>query len=311
MPELEPLISSLLELAARHPQPEPRTPEEARLQVKQRIASIPRTTARIASETDIVLPLPGRNIRGRVYRPLGLLKPGIVMFFHGGGWSVCDLDTHDNLCRRLCADSGRVILSVDYRLAPEDPYPAAFDDCFDATVWVQEQGSGLGIDSERFVLCGDSAGGNLAAAVAMALRDRGERAPCGQVLIYPGLRDPRLGGPTYDAFGEGYGLTRADALRSWRNYFPDESAPVPAYAAPLHGDRFDGLPPTLIVTAECDILRDEAEQFCNALARAGVEVHLLGYRGVTHGFLALEPVLDVAGEACRSIADWMAEQLKG
>jgi acetyl esterase len=306
---LDPLIAKLLEAAAIERQPEPQTPEEARRLVKLRIAAIPPTTAQIASTCQLSLDLNGRTIPARLYRPLGLETPPFVMFFHGGGWSVCDLDTHENTCRKLCADSRAAVVSVDYRLAPEHPYPAAFDDCYDATLWSLAHAAELSIDADRFVLCGDSAGGNLAAAVAMALRDRGARQANGQALLYPGLRDPALGGASYDAFGTGYGLTRADALKSWRAYYPQQTQPIPAYAAPLHAARFDRLPPTLVVTAEYDVLRDEGEMFAQRIRGAGGDARALRYPGVTHGFLALEPILGIAQAAGADTGAWIAAKL--
>lgn len=306
---LDPLIQKLLEAAAREPPLENLTPVDTRRRIKQRIAAIPVTTAVIAGAEDMSFELPGRCIRGRLYRPYVTATPYLVMFFHGGGWSVCDLDTHDNLCRRICADAGAAVVSVDYRLAPEHRYPAAFDDCYDVTQRVLAQAQGYGVDATRFVLSGDSAGGNLAAAVALALRDRGVRQADGLALIYPGLRDPALGGASYDAFGEGFWLSRADALRSWRNYFQGQGE-IPAYAAPLHADRFDNLPPTLVITAEYDILRDEGEAFATRLNEAGVEARVIRYPGVTHGFVALEPILRVADGACGDLGAWIRRTLR-
>ncbi len=307
---LDPLIAKILEAAAAQPEPEPQSPEEARRLVKARIASIPKTGAAIASVSDVALELDDRTIGARLYRPLATPIPRLVLFFHGGGWSVCDLDTHDGLCRRLCADANAAILSIDYRLAPEYPFPAAFDDCYEATAWALRNANALSIDAERFVLCGDSAGGNLAAAVALARRDRGERMADGQALIYPGLRDPDLGGESYDAFGEGYGLSRIDAQRSWRNYYPHQGTAIPAYAAPLHSDGFEHLPPALVITAEYDILRDEGELFAQRLRDAGVAARAIRYPGMTHGFLALEPILGVAQAACADLGAWIAARLR-
>lgn len=307
---LDPLIAKILEAPAAAPQPEPQSPDEARRLVKARIAAIPPTRAQIGSVEDIKLELDTRVVGGRLYKPRAAPMPKLVMFFHGGGWSVCDLDTHDGFCRRLCADANAAILSLDYRLAPEHPFPAAFDDCYAATIWALNNANALSVDVDRFVLCGDSAGGNLAAAVALALRDRGERQADGQALIYPGLRDPALGGASYDAFGEGYGLSRADALKSWRNYYPQQTMPIPAYAAPLHADRFDHLPPALVVTAEYDILRDEGELFARELRSAGVSARAIRYPGVTHGFLALEPILGAAQAACADLGAWIATRLR-
>ncbi|MFN3462931.1 MAG: alpha/beta hydrolase [Terricaulis sp.] len=306
---LDPLIAKLLDAAAKAPQAEPRSPEEARCLVKARIAAIPPTRAQIDSSQDLELDLDGRSIGARLYRPVANEMPKFVMFFHGGGWSVCDLDTHDNLCRRLCADANAAILSIDYRLAPEHPYPAAFDDCYAATAWALEHAARLSINAERFVLCGDSAGANLAAAVALALRDRDARQADGLALVYPGLRDPALGGESYNDFGEGFGFTRADALKSWRNYYPAQSEPIPVYAAPLHGERYDQLPPTLVITAEYDILRDEGELFAQRVRSARGSARAIRYPGMTHGFLALEPILGVAQAACRDLAVWTAARL--
>lgn len=307
---LDPIIKQILEAAKELPAPPPLSPAEARAAVKARIALIPPTDAVIDHIRDIVIPLARRKLDARIYRPTEKMPPGLVIFFHGGGWTMCDIDTHDALCRRICADSQTTVISIGYRLAPEHRFPAAFDDCADATSWLIENGSRLELDSRNYILCGDSAGGNLAAAVTLAMRDRGQRSPVAQALIYPALREPRNDG-SYLALGSGYGFTSDDAHAAWNSYCPEQPAPdLLPYAAPIHGTGLGKLPPTLILAAEYDLLRDDAQAYFDALVEAGGEAEYKLYPGMTHGFLALEPIIPTARRACLELGEWIAKQLK-
>lgn len=306
---LDPIIAQILDAARNEaPQP-PRSPAEARAAVKARIAMIPPTDATIGESEDIAVMLPDRNLDARIYRPAEDAIAGVIFFFHGGGWTLCDIDTHDPLCRRLCADTGAAIVSIAYRLAPEHPFPAAFDDCVEATSWLIAHGSRFGLDGEPYLLCGDSAGGNLAAAVTLAMRDRNLPLPAGQALIYPALREPRDEG-SYARLGSGYGFTRDDAHAAWHAYCPrPPSADLLPYAAPFNGARPGDLPPTFVVAAEYDLLRDDAEDYVAAIVEAGGAAELMLYPGMTHGFLALEPIVPTARRACADLARWIARRL--
>ncbi len=248
-----------------------------------------------------------RTIRGsqasipvRIYRP-GTGKSGVILYFHGGGWVMGGLDSHDETCRVLCAGTGQAVVSVDYRLAPETRYPGAAVDCFDAAAWVSANGDSLGVDAERLAVAGDSAGGNLAAVVAQIARDRGGPAIAFQLLIYP-VTDANFDTGSYLANAEGYLLTRASMQWFWDHYVPETSRREQPYASPLRGN-LAGLPPALIQTAEFDPLRDEGEAYAAALQAAGCAVRKTRYDGLIHGYFSMQEAIAAAPTAMREACD--------
>jgi acetyl esterase len=242
----------------------------------------------VAVVEDRTIPGPGGTIPIRVYRPAPGLLPALV-YFHGGGWVIGGITTHDTTCRALANRVGCVVVSVDYRLAPEHPFPAAADDACAATVWVAEHARDLDVDPARIAVGGDSAGGNLAAVVALMARDRHGPGLAFQLLVYP-VTDCGLDTASYDANAEGYLLTR-DAMRwFWNHYCPGDDRMQP-YASPLQAGDVAGLPPALVITAEFDPLRDEGEAYARRLADAGVAVDCRRYDGMIHGFLGMTRVV--------------------
>ena len=227
----------------------------------------------------------------RVYRPAAGLtvKRAAVMYFHGGGWVLGNLATHDSLCRRLAKAAHCTVIAVDYRLAPEHPYPAPLDDCYDATVYVAEHSGEFGVDPQRLVVAGDSAGGNLAAAVAIRARDAGGPKILAQVLIYPAL-DAGCASESYRAFQTGHGLTAQDMRWFWRQYLGARKPET--LATPSLLDDCARLPQAIIVTAEYDVLRDEAEAYARRLKAAGTPVRLHRHGGMIHGFLHFAGVIE-------------------
>ncbi len=254
----------------------------------------------------------GRSMAARVYRPAGAsgILP-VVVFFHGGGFVVCTLDTHDPYCRALATEAGVMVVSVDYRLAPEHKFPAGVEDCLVATKWVLGDAGELGGDSRRVFVAGDSAGATLATVTALMLRDRGEAGRlAGQILLYPvaGYYDP----PTvsYIEMAEGYGLTRKGMIWFWDHYLNDPGEAGDFRAAPLMASSLAGLPRAFVVTAEYDVLRDEGQAYARRLEGEGVDVtHELAL-GMNHGFAASPnefPFLPQAKELLRRVAGWVAE----
>jgi len=242
------------------------------------------------------IPGPAGEIRMRVYTPRGSGPfPGLV-FFHGGGFVLCSLDSHDGQCRSLANAGGCVVVSVDYRLAPEHRYPAAPEDCYAATQWVAKNGSELGIDTGRLAVGGDSAGGNLAAVTALMARDRGGPALRYQLLVYP-VTDFAFDTPSYGENAEGYFLSRDMMRWFWEQYLPDPARGGEAYASPLRASDLSGLPPGLCITAEYDPLRDEGERYAARAREAGVDLQTSRYDGMFHGFLAMAAQLNAAREA--------------
>ena len=229
----------------------------------------------------------------RSYRPPGVEAPPVLVYYHGGGWTIGDLETHDVLCRQLCVGAGAAVVSVDYRLGPEHRYPAALDDCLEATRWVQREAKSLGLDGSRLAVGGDSAGGNLAAVVALLLRDGGDPAPALQLLIYPAT-DMRAQAPSHTHNGQGYLLT-ADSIAYYRGqYVPDPDLWSDWRVSPLLAPDLSRLPPALVLTAGYDPLRDEGRQYADALSAAGNRVQYVCFERQVHGFITMSRVLDEA-----------------
>ena len=257
---------------------------------------------------------PDGDIPVRVYRPqdalAGSQRSPVLVYFHGGGWVVGSLDSHDETCRRLCAGSGVTVVSVDYRLAPETPYPGAIRDCHQATAWTVENAQALGVDADRLAVGGDSAGGNLAAATALRARDHGGPKIVFQLLIYP-VTDADFDRQSYQDNAAGYLLSRRAMQWFWDHYVPDAAQRLEPYAAPLRGN-LAGLPKALVQVAEFDPLRDEGVAYAQALQGAGVETKLTEYSGMIHGFVAMPNAIKAAGhamrEACHALRRNLAPQ---
>lgn len=241
----------------------------------------------------------------RVYRALpDRPGPGIV-YFHGGGWVLGDVDTHDALCRKLARSAQGVVVSVNYDPAPENTFPDLLDQCVAATRFAFASKPQLGIDDTPLTVAGDSAGGNLASAVAARLRDAGDPIVGRQWLLYPAIA-PDFSTESYRAFAEGHGLTRGSMEWFWRCYLGDSDGQDLRYADLRQLD-LEGLPEATVVTAECDVLRDEGEAYAQALEAAGVETKCIRYDGMLHGFILLgeifaegNEVLERLGQSLRS-----------
>ncbi|MFW6092684.1 MAG: alpha/beta hydrolase [Pseudomonadota bacterium] len=278
------------------------TPDEAR---NLQLSPPPPVPTPVAEVADRRIPGPDEDIKLRIYTPEAPALPGVLVYFHGGGWVIGDLDSHDETCRRLCREARLKVVSVDYRRAPETTYPGAAEDAYAATRWVASHAPELGIDPGRVAVGGDSAGGNLAAAVALMARDRGAPALRFQLLIYP-VTSADFDTGSYHENAEGYLLSRRAMQWFWDQYVPDLEQRHEAYAAPLAASSLAGLPPALVQTAEFDPLRDEGEAYAAALARAGVAVTATRYDGLIHGFFGMQdavaaarPALDQAVAALR------------
>ncbi|MEQ3549537.1 alpha/beta hydrolase [Pseudonocardia nematodicida] len=232
---------------------------------------------------DRTVPGPAGDIPVRVYTPPGDSPKPMIVYFHGGGWVIGDLDVCDNPVRRIALATGAVVVSVDYRLAPEHVYPAAFDDAYAATAWVAEHAAELGGDAARIAVSGDSAGGNLAAAVAIAARDRGGPRLAAQLLLYPATDFDFTSG-SYAENGAGYLLTIGSMQWFWAHYLGAQDLDRDPYLCPARAESLAGLPPAFVATAEFDPLRDEGEAYAANLRVAGVEVTATRYDGMVHGF---------------------------
>ena len=264
----------------------------------------------VASVEDLEVPGPDGPLPVRVYRPDGAAVPApVVVFFHGGGWVLGSIATHDATCRGLANRTGAVYVSVAYRLAPEHPYPAAPEDCYAATCWVADHAADLGVDPGRLAVAGDSAGGNLAAVVCQMARDRSGPAIAFQLLIYP-VTDLDLDRwPSMEENADGPLLTREGMDWFARHYVGTLPFTGDPYAAPIRAADLSGLPPAYVATAGHDPLRDEGAGYAEALAAAGVTVGYDNFATMIHGFVGFADVVPAAGEARDRIAAALAAGL--
>ena len=258
-----------------------------------------------------MIPGPRGALHIRIYRPDSGENRPVVVFFHGSGFVICSVETHDAMCRQICAQSQAIVVSVDYALAPENKFPAAPDDCLAATRWVALHAGTFGGDSRRMALAGDSAGGALAAVTAIRLRDEGGGTTIkAQLLLYPitDYHDP--GTPSYTERAVGYGLT-GDGMRwFWAHYVKDATEGRHPHASPLRAQTLTNLPPAYIVTAEYDPLRDEGELFARRLGAAGVAVALVRYPDMNHGFINWTGLIDRSDEAMAAACVWLKQALR-
>ena len=233
----------------------------------------------------------------RLYRPTAPQTPQpVLVYLHGGGWTIGDLDTHDVLCRQLAREGACAVVSVDYRMGPEHRFPAAVEDCLEAFSWVQAQAQALHLDASRMAVGGDSAGGNLAAALCLVQREAGRAMPAFQLLIYPAT-DMRAVAPSHTTNGQGYMLTN-DSINWYRgNYIADQADWSDWRASPLLAPSHAGLPPALVLTAGFDPLRDEGLQYANALSAAGVPTQYVCFERQSHGFITMGRVIEEAHTA--------------
>jgi len=298
---LHPQAKALLELIERVGLPPTHTlsPADARAMYRERRFFTQPATPDMASVVELRADGPHGTIALRVYRPMGSASDEalpVLVYFHGGGFVIGDLDTHDVLCRELCNGSGCAVVAVDYRMGPEHRFPSAVDDCLAATRWVHDHAAALAVDASRLAVGGDSAGANLAAVVALAARNAGDPAIAFQLLIYPAT-DARRGSASHVTNGQGYLLTRETI-----SYFHDHYITEPAHdldwrASPLLHDDLSKLPPALLITAGYDPLRDEGLAYSNRLTEAGNRVTHICFERQIHGFITMGKVIDEANAA--------------
>lgn len=248
------------------------------------------------------------GLRIRVHRPVDRRPLPAMLYIHGGGWMLFSIDTHDRLMREYAARAGIVVIGIDYRLAPEHPFPAALEDCAKVMAWLRPNATSLGIDPARVLVGGDSAGANLAVALCLTLRDIEESLPAAMLLNYGAFSPEHL--PSYARYGGGeYLLGAAEMDWFWQNYTGAPALLQSGLVAPIDADLHD-LPPAYLAVAECDILADCNHAFAARLAAAGVPVASVTYRGATHSFLEAVSVSSLAARALDDQARWMREMLK-
>lgn len=302
---LDPQAQDLLEVMAAAGQPPIHTMSVKDARERMRATLIPRgAPLALASVEDVSAPTPHGSLGLRLYRPTAGVLP-IALFFHGGGWTLNDLDTHDDLCRRLAKRSGWLLAALDYRRAPEHKHPAAVDDAYHAYRWLLDNAGLLGFDPRCRAVVGESSGGTIAAALTHRLRDEGVPMPTYQVLAYPLLDMPDRW-PSYRERGSGYMLDRAQLEWYLGHYLPAGCDREDPYLFPLAARDLAGLPPALVMTAEFDPLRDGGIAYAEKLAEHGVAVERLHAEDQMHGFLLLSRVVAKAGELVDRAADALA-----
>jgi acetyl esterase len=300
-------VQTILDFIAAAGQPTREQLTPAELRESYSLLSTTASKAEMASVADRTAPGPAGDIPVRVYVPTS--EPGprpVLVYFHGGGWVIGDIETHDGTARAVAEASGATVVSVDYRLAPEDPFPASLDDCLAAVRWVAANAADLDVDPARLAVGGDSAGGNLAAIVAHELRAEGGPEVRFQLLVYP-VTDGTMDHPSIEENAEGYFLTKDTMDWFWEQYvgLGDRTG---ARVSPMHlpDEALAGLPPALVITAEYDPLRDEGEAYAARLASAGVDATSRRFDGMIHGFFSMRDLVpegkvavDEAGAALR------------
>src|SRR2546430_5099540 len=256
----------------------------------------------VAAVEDGVIAGPAGDVPVRIYTPDVPAPRPVVAFFHGGGFVICSVETHDGLARRLANALGAVVVSVESRLAPEARCPAAAEDCYTATQWVHEHAAALGADPGRLMVAGDSAGGNLAAVVSLMAREQGGPPITSQVLVYPVI-DAACDAPSYTENAEGYFLEASGMRWFWDHYLGPDGDGTHHHASPNRASDLSALPPAGVVTARFDPSRDEGEAYADALGAAGVSVVSRRYDGMIHGFVSMPMLFPEADDAVAHIAD--------
>jgi len=300
---VDPQIQALLDRGTGVPATHTLPVAEARRQYEARIALMA-PPPQVAKVVERRIDGPEGPLGLRLYTPEGNGPFPLMMFFHGSGFVLCSLDTHDGMCRNLAAGIGCVVVSVDYRLAPEHKFPKGLDDCLAATCWAAANAHELGIDTARIMVAGDSAGGNMAAVTALRVRDEGGPALCGQMLLYPVTDYHTPGTPSYAENADGYGLTRDTMEWFWAHYLADKVEAENPHASPLRAKDLSGLPPAYVMSAEFDPLRDEAELYGKRLREAGVATEITRRPGMNHGFLFWVGIVAGADSAMAEACTW-------
>jgi acetyl esterase len=307
-PRLDPTVRLVLEAAEAEGTPplESFSPAEARKLAAESMKLLGGTLEPVRSIENLRIPGPDCEIPIRIYTPESQAPRPALVYFHGGGWVVCDLDTHDVVCTAIAHRAGAVVIAVDYRLAPEHKFPAAVIDSYAATAWVASNAEQLGIDPKRMSVGGDSAGGNLAAVVSLKSRDEDGPAIALQAMVYPVTDLSSFATPSYQEFGENHFLTKKEMEWFREHYLRSMEDARDPHASPLLALDLSALPPALIITAECDPLRDEGAAYAKRLADDGVPVTYTCYPGMIHPFFSLSGVIPQAFDAIQQVADAVA-----
>jgi acetyl esterase len=295
---LDPRIAAMLEQAEKQgvPSLETLTPIQAREFMNVAVRELREDPEAVEHVESLNIPGPAGQIPVRVYMPEGGGPFPVLVYFHGGGWVFCNLDTHDNVCRSLENGAGCVVVSVGYRLAPENKFPAAVEDTYSATQWVANNAARINADPTRIAVGGDSSGGNLAAVVSLMARNQNEPSLIYQLLVNPATNLSSFDTDSHRNYAEGYGQTGA-SIEWCRGHYLEKHDWRHPYASPLLAEDLSGLPPALVITSEFDVLRDEGEAYANRLQQAGVPVKCTRYNGMIHFGVMWAVASDLARDA--------------
>lgn len=302
--KLYPEVRAFLEAnqAAGGPAIETLAPAEARQAALDALKTTAGPSEEIARVENVAIPQSGRPIPIRIFTPEGEGSFPCLVYFHGGGWVLCDLDTHEPVCRAIARRAGAVVIAVDYPLSPEQKFPAAVDDCYAALQWIAANAGRWRIDPRRIAVGGDSAGGNLSTVMCLKTRAQGGAPLALQALVYPVTNLASFDTPSYSEFAVDHHLTRTEMEWFRHLYLARAEDALSPYASPLLAPDLSGLPPAVVITAECDPLRDEGEAYARRLAEAGVEVACTRYAGMIHPFFSLGGVLSQGNRAVEQVA---------
>ena len=307
---LDPQIQAMIDMSPPMPALDSIPVDMLRAGVRQSSIAIPAIDVSIGKVYDRTIPGPGGELKVRVYQPQGTGPFPVLVYFHGGGFVVGDLDTQDSICRCLCYGASCVVISVDYRLAPEHKFPAAPDDAYAATLWAAKNAAEIGGDPTRVAIGGDSAGAILSGSVTVRIREQGGPKLLGQILFY-GSMVYEIDAPTksLEEFKNGPWLRKEDITYFWGHYLPnlalDQKNP---FACPMYASSHANLPPAFVGTAECDPVRDSAEEYAAKLKAAGVSVEQHRYAGMPHGFVSSVAVIPTARKAVDDAAAWLRQR---
>jgi len=302
---LDPKLRAALDLQGPQPEFRGQPLAEVRATFDRMAAALPRLNEKLARvETKTV-----EAFRVRVYVPEGQGPWPALLYIHGGGWVLGDLESHDDVCRSLAHRTPCVVVSVDYRRSPELKYPVPLDDCETALRWMVDRAANLGIDRTKVAVGGDSAGGNLAAGLALRIRDKGGPKIAYQVLIYPAT-DRSVGRDSQREFATGFGLSRSNMQWFWDCYLRGTSDRDNPEVSPLRAKSLKSLPPAFVLTAHSDVLRDEGEEFAKALHDAGVPVKCVRFRAMNHGFIRMGAVYPQAERGLAALSESLASNLR-
>lgn len=284
---------------------ENKTPAEIRRTSEESRGLLQKKSTPIYQVTDTIFPGPAAPIPIRIYIPRQQTDLPVIIYYRGGGWVIGNLDSHDNICRSLSKITRWIVVSVDYRLAPEHPFPAAVEDAYAALLWVSQNAISFNGDPTRLITAGDSAGGNLAAAVSLIARDRKGPKICAQVLIYPVTNLSDMKTDSYQQFADGFYLTKRYMEKFRSMYLPRLQDWRNPYASPLLATNLENLPSAIVLTAELDILRDEGETYALKLRKSGVPAIHIRYQGMIHGFVGMNRLFDESDQAIQDISAYL------